>query len=164
MNYRLVLLLGFFGSSMGTMGGERVARKTTEAISVATKNSVLATRCATVTDRLPVRHVALYKNGVGYFQHDGRVRGNQTVTIAFTTAQLNDVLKSLTAIDLNGGRIADVSYNSTAPLDQRLNALQIRIGQKTTTAEFLDALRGARVEIRNAGVTAIGRLLSVETV
>jgi hypothetical protein len=43
------------------------------------------------------------------------VHGNQTVTIAFTTSQLNDVLKSLTALDLNGGRIADVSYNSTAP-------------------------------------------------
>src|SRR5690349_18212428 len=125
---------------------------------------VIATPTPSVSDRLPVRHVALYKNGVGYFEHDGRVHGNQTVTIAFTTAQLNDVLKSLTAIDLNGGRIADVSYNSTAPLDQRLNTLQIPIGQKTTTAEFLDALRGARVEIRNAGVTAIGRLLSVETV
>ena len=164
MNYRLVLLLGFFVSNMGILVAQRAAHPRTEAISVATGNSVIATPGAAVTDRLPVRHVALYKNGVGYFQHDGRVRGNQTVTIAFTTAQLNDVLKSLTAIDLNGGRIADVSYNSTAPLDQRLNTLQIPIGQKTTTAEFLDALRGARVEIRNAGVTAIGRLLSVETV
>jgi len=164
MNYRLVLLLGFFVSNMGTIVAQPVTHPRSEAISVATGNSVIAAPGATVTDRLPVRHVALYKNGVGYFQHDGRVRGNQTVTIAFTTAQLNDVLKSLTAIDLNGGRIADVSYNSTAPLDQRLNALQIPIGQKTTTAEFLDALRGARVEIRNAGVVAIGRLLSVETV
>jgi hypothetical protein len=164
MNYRLVLLLGFFVSNMGTVVAQRATHTRAEAISVATGNSVIATPGATVTDRLPVRHVALYKNGVGYFQHDGRVRGNQTVTIAFTTAQLNDVLKSLTAIDLNGGRIADVSYNSTAPLDQRLNTLQIPIGQKTTTAEFLDALRGARVEIRNAGAVAVGRLLSVETV
>ena len=164
MNYRLILLLGFFASNMGTMAAQRLAHSRTEAISVAAGNPVIATPGATVTDRLPVRHVALYKNGVGYFQHDGRVRGNQTVTIAFTTAQLNDVLKSLTAIDLNGGRIADVSYNSTAPLEQRLNTLQIPIGQKTTTAEFLDALRGARVEIRNAGAVATGRLLSVEIV
>lgn len=164
MKYRLVLLLGLFVSNIGTILAQRAAHPRTEAISVATGNSVIATPGATVTDRLPVRHVALYKNGVGYFQHDGHVRGNQTVTIAFTTAQLNDVLKSLTAIDMNGGRIADVSYNSTAPLDQRLNTLQIPIGQKTTTAEFLDALRGARVEIRNAGTAATGRLLSVEIV
>ena len=32
-------------------------------------------------DRLPVRRVVLYKSGVGYFEHLGRVRGNQTVTI-----------------------------------------------------------------------------------
>jgi hypothetical protein len=66
---------------------------------------MIAAATPSITDRLPVCHVALYKNGVGYFQHDGRVHGNQSVTIAFTTSQLNDVLKSLTALDLNGGRI-----------------------------------------------------------
>ncbi len=137
---------------LGTLNGSAAAQR------------VIATATPSVSDRLPVRHVALYKNGVGYFEHDGRVHGNQTVTIAFTTAQLNDVLKSLTAIDLNGGRIADVSYNSTAPLDQRLSTLQLPIGEKTTTAEFLDALRGARVEVHSGSESAVGRLLSVETI
>ena len=50
--------------------------------------------------RLPVRRVVLYKNGVGYFEHVGRVRGSQSVAIDFNTAQLNDVLKSLTTVDL----------------------------------------------------------------
>ena len=113
--------------------------------------------------RLPVRHVVLYKNGVGYFEHNGRVRGNQKVTIDFTTSQLNDVLKSLTTIDLGNGRITDVSYNSTAPLNQRLNTLRLSLGEKTTIAEFLDALRGARIEVRNGPLTAVGRLLSVES-
>ena len=137
---------------LGILGGSAFAQR------------VIATATPSVSDRLPVHHVALYKNGVGYFEHDGRVHGNQSVTIAFTTSQLNDVLKSLTAIDLNGGRIADVSYNSTAPLDQRLSMLQLPIGQKTTTAEFLDALRGARVEVHSGSEGAVGRLLSVETV
>ena len=130
----------------------------------AAAQGVIAAATPSVGDRLPVRHVALYKNGVGYFEHDGKVHGNQTVTIAFTTAQLNDVLKSLTAIDLNGGRIADVSYNSTAPLEERLNTLQLPIGEKTTAAEFLDALRGARVEVSSGSASAVGRLLSVETI
>jgi len=47
--------------------------------------------------RLPVTRVILYKNGVGYFEHSGHVHGNQEVNVDFTTAQLNDVLKSLTA-------------------------------------------------------------------
>src|SRR5689334_11611230 len=46
--------------------------------------------------RLPVRRVVLYKNGVGYFEHTGAVRGSQEVNIDFTTGQLNDVVKSLT--------------------------------------------------------------------
>ena len=125
---------------------------------------ISASTPASTAGRLPVRHVALYKNGVGYFQHDGQVRGDQKVTIAFTTAQLNDVLKSLTTIDLGGGHITGVSYNSTAPLGQRLDTLQIPLGEKTTTAEFLDALRGARVEVRSGAAALTGRLLSVESV
>ena len=68
--------------------------------------------------RLPVTRVILYKNGVGYFEHSGRIRGNQDVDIDFTTAQLNDVLKSLTVLDLGKGRITGVSYNSTASLER----------------------------------------------
>ena len=45
--------------------------------------------------RLPITRVILYKNGVGYFEHAGHVRGSQDVNVDFTTAQLNDVLKSL---------------------------------------------------------------------
>ena len=66
-------------------------------------------------DSLPVKRVVLYKSGVGYFEHLGRVRESQDVTIPFTSGQLNDVLKSLTVLDLNGGRITGVEYGSAAP-------------------------------------------------
>ncbi|HYK40292.1 MAG TPA: carboxypeptidase regulatory-like domain-containing protein, partial [Candidatus Eremiobacteraceae bacterium] len=113
--------------------------------------------------RLPVRRVVLYKNGVGYFEHLGHVRGNQDVHIDFTSAQLNDVLKSLTVLDLSGGRITGVDYNSEAPLARRLATLRLALGERPTVAEFLGALRGARVEIRSgAGTTIGGKLLSVE--
>src|SRR5437899_7801303 len=62
------------------------------------------------SSRLPVKRVVLYKNGVGYFEHSCRVHGNQDLAIDFTTAQLNDVLKSLTAVDLGDGRISSVRY------------------------------------------------------
>ena len=113
--------------------------------------------------RLPVRRVVLYKNGVGYFEHLGRVRGSQDVHVDFTSAQLNDVLKSLTVLDLSGGRITGVDYNSEAPLARRLATLRLALGERPTVAEFLGALRGARVEIRSgAGAAVAGKLLSVE--
>ena len=112
--------------------------------------------------KLPVRRVVLYKSGVGYFEHLGHVRGNQDVNINFTSAQLNDVLKSLTVLDLDGGRISGVSYNSDAPLGQRLAALRLPIADQTNVAGFLDALRGARLEVRSGSASVSGRLLSVE--
>src|SRR5712664_3796413 len=93
---------------------------------------------------LPVRRVVLYKNGVGYFEHLGRVRGNQDIHIDFTSGQLNDALASLTVLDLDGGRIGGVSYNSTAPFDRRLGALRLPLDEQTSVSKFLDALRGAR--------------------
>jgi hypothetical protein len=116
-------------------------------------------------DELPITHVSLYKNGVGFFEHTGRVTGDQTVTIAFTTAQLNDVLQSLTAIDLNGGRITGADYNSTTPLDQQLKSLAFALGQDgsaVTATDFYAAIRGARVEVTGSGPTLTGRLLDLE--
>jgi len=111
---------------------------------------------------LPVRRVVLYKNGVGYFEHLGRVRGNQDIHIDFTSGQLNDALASLTVLDLNGGRISGVSYNSTAPFDKRLGALRLPLGEQTSVSKFLDALRGARLEVHSGTAAVAGRLLSVE--
>lgn len=82
----------------------------------------------------PYRSSVLYKNGVGYFEHLGKVRGNQSLSIDFTSAQLDDALKSLTALDLGNGRVSGISYNSEAPLGQRLGALRLPLSDRTTTS------------------------------
>jgi hypothetical protein len=113
--------------------------------------------------KLPVRRVVLYKNGVGYFEHLGHVRGSQEVHVDFTSAQLNDVLKSLTVLDLSGGKISGVDYNSEAPLARRLATLRLTLGENPTVADFLGALRGAGLEVRSGNAAAMaGKLLSVE--
>ena len=113
--------------------------------------------------KLPVRRVVLYKNGVGFFEHLGSVHGSQDVHIDFMSSQLNDVLNPLTVLDLSGGRITGVGYNSEAPLARRLATLRLALGEKPTQAEFLGALRGARIEVRSGGAPAItGKLLSIE--
>jgi len=114
--------------------------------------------------RLPVKRVVLYKNGIGYFEHTAHVHGTQDLSIDFTTAQLNDVLKSLTAVDMGEGRVSSLRYNSIAPLDERLKSLRLPFGEQVTQAEYLTALRGARVEVRSGSANANGRLLSVEKI
>lgn len=112
---------------------------------------------------LPVRSVALYKNGVGFFEHAGEVSGNQQVTIDFTSEQLNDVLQTLTAIDLNGGKINGAGYNSTTPLDQQLKSLPLALRENPTEADLYQAIRGARIEVTGNGAAVTGRLLNVES-
>jgi hypothetical protein len=114
--------------------------------------------------QLPVRRVVLYKNGVGYFEHFGRVTGNQALTIDFTSSQLDDALQSLTALDLGGGRITGVGYNSTTPLDQQLKNIPLGLDDQPSTEELYGSLRGARVEVSGAGAAMIsGRIVSYET-
>ncbi len=128
------------------------------------KSAAARAEAAAVSSQLPVTRVALYKNGVGFFEHAGRVTGDQAVTIDFTTAQLNDVLQSLTAIDLNGGRIAGAGYNSTTPLEQQLKALPLALGEDPSAVDFYNAIRGARVEVQGLGSSITGRLLNIELV
>ena len=115
-----------------------------------------------VSARLPLKRVVLYKNGVGYFEHSGEVRGNEDIHIDFTTGQLNDALKSLTAVDLNGGQIGGIRYDSLAPLDQRLRALRLPLGEQSSRTALFNALRGARVQVTAGGRIVVGRIFSVE--
>lgn len=112
--------------------------------------------------KLPVRRVILYKTGVGYFEHLGRIQNDQSIRIDFTSGQLNDVLQSITILDLNGGRIAGVNYNSEAPLSQRLGTLRLPLEETTDISKFYGALRGARLEVVSGNAAITGRLLSVE--
>src|SRR5262249_31858816 len=55
-----------------------------------------------------------------------------------------------------------VDYNTEAPLTRRLATLRLALGEKPTEAEFLGALRGARLEVRSGAAAVAGKLLSVE--
>ena len=111
---------------------------------------------------LPVRRVVLYKNGVAYVEHIGKVRDNQSVVVDLTSGQLDDVLNSMTVLDLGNGRIGGISYNSEAPIGQRLGELHLPSGNQTDFLTFLEALRGARLEVRSATGVFAGRLLGTE--
>ncbi len=113
---------------------------------------------------LPVTRVVLYKNGVGYFQHAATVKGSENLTLDFTTSQLNDVLKSLTAVDLDGGHITGMRFNSVAPLAQRLRALHLPIAEEASRLQLLQALRGTPVSVHAGSAATTGRVLSVEQV
>ncbi len=111
---------------------------------------------------LTLRKVVLYKNGMGYFEHLGTVQGAQDVEIVLPSTQLNDVLKSLTVIDLGKGQVTGVTYDSTAPLSRRLAELPIQLGSGQGLVSFLNQIRGTEVEIRAPGGAVAGKLMGAE--
>jgi hypothetical protein len=137
------------------------SQRATRSASTAPAESGAASDESTAT-KLPVRRVILYKTGVGYFEHLGRIQNDQSIRFDFTSGQLNDVLQSLTILDLNGGRIAGVNYSSEAPLSQRLGTLRLPLEETTNISKFYAALRGAKLEVVSGKTAIIGRLLSVE--
>jgi hypothetical protein len=111
---------------------------------------------------LPVTRVVLYKHGVGYFEREGRVEGDAALSFTFKQSEVSDVLKSLTVLDLDGGHVASVSYDSTKPLAQLLAEVALSIPDENSLVGLLPQIKGARVAIRTGGERVEGVLLGVD--
>ncbi|HKE04710.1 MAG TPA: carboxypeptidase regulatory-like domain-containing protein, partial [Blastocatellia bacterium] len=116
----------------------------------------------------PLRRVTLYKHGVGYFERQGKVNGDQQVTFLFDAAQMNDVLKSLVALDMgkgpDRGAISAVTFDSIKPVDKRLEEFGISLDSTNAMGltSLLGQLKGARVEVRAGTSPAAGMVLGIE--
>ena len=104
---------------------------------------------------MPVTRVVLYKHGVGYFEREGSVDGDQALTLNFRQVEVSDVLKSLAVLDLDGGHIASVSYDSTKPLEQLLADVALMIPDKGSLVSLLPQIKGARVALHSGVSDAV---------
>jgi hypothetical protein len=111
---------------------------------------------------LPIHKVVLYKHGLGYFERTGKVNGDGVVALRFSAGQMNDVLKSLTALDLDGGRIATIGYDSQAPAERLLGEFGFELPKEGAIVALLKMFRGAHVEVKLGGQTIVGSVVGVE--
>ncbi|RKH53062.1 hypothetical protein [Corallococcus llansteffanensis] len=112
---------------------------------------------------LSIRRVVLYKHGVGYFERRGKVTGSETAHLDFKARDMNDVLKSMTVLDLSGGSVSAVSYDSTKPLEQLLSEATIRIPEHGSLTALLGQVKGARVRARVGGGQVEGVIVGMES-
>ncbi len=111
---------------------------------------------------LQVKKIVVYKHGVGYFEREGKVKDNQKVSLTFKTAQMKDLLKSLYAVDLSGGRISTISYDTKDPLSKQLEDILIRVPDQNALTQFLTQLKGARIRALIAGQPVAGSVVGIE--
>lgn len=97
---------------------------------------------------LPVRQVVLYKHGVAYFEREGTAPAGAEIRLDFRDGDMNDVLKSLTVSDLNGGKISGIRYDSNESLEERLSKYPFAIPDQVMLSAFLDSVKGAGVELK----------------
>lgn len=105
---------------------------------------------------IPIREVILYKSGVGYFERSGSLRPGESARLDFKASDMNDVLKSLTLDDRNGGKVSGLRYDSSESLEQKLLDFPFKLGDHTALSMFLDQMKGARVEVRYGAETVTG--------
>jgi hypothetical protein len=90
------------------------------------------------------------------------VKGQETVRISITSSQLDDVLKSLTVLDMDGGLIGAISYGSSEPLERQLRELETGDLRGKDLAAILGSLTGTDIEADTPGGKVSGRLLNAD--
>jgi hypothetical protein len=118
--------------------------------------------------KLPLTHVVLFNSGVGYFQREGKVEGNQRIDMTFPTSDVNDLLKSMLLEDLSGGKISTVSYDSQEPIEVTLKAFALDLTYNPSFGQLLNQARGEKVEVTTQAanaqaVTLTGQIVGMET-
>jgi len=116
------------------------------------------------SDSLPVKHVILYKHGLGFFEREGTARAGEGTRLDFKATDMNDVLKSLTVQDASGNRISGIRYDSNETLQQRLAKFPFALGNDQLLSSFLDNFKGARIELKSADRTTAGTIVGARVI
>jgi hypothetical protein len=112
---------------------------------------------------LNVRTVVLYKHGVGYFERTAELGPGESARLDFKASEMNDVLKSLTVSLRSGAGVAGLRYDSSEPLDRKLQQFPMRLAGQQPLSAVLDQLKGARLDIVGGSGTLSGAIVSART-
>jgi hypothetical protein len=129
------------------------------------KSFVAVILCASLAPaaELPVRTVVLYKHGVGYFERSGTLGPGESARLDFTAEEMNDVLKSL-IVNEQGDKVTGLRYDSSIPLDQKLNEFPFRINNGEPLSAVIDQLKGAIVEMEFGPQKVAGAIVSARLI
>ena len=113
-------------------------------------------------DDLRVTRAVLYQNGIGYFERQGKVDG-QSIKLRILPAQIADVLKSLTVVDLGSGRAINVALPVEKTQSRRLASLPRQVRNGGGLMAIAQAFRGAEAKVKAKGSSGSGRIVGVES-
>src|SRR4029450_11195287 len=117
---------------------------------------------ATPQATLPLTKIVLYASGVGYFQRGATITGQGQVALRFKVDTVNDLLKSMTVQDFDGGQVSTVTYDSRDPITRTLKSFAIDLTDNAGLGNLLWQMRGERIEVATPNLVQ-GVIMGVET-
>lgn len=122
----------------------------------------LLSAAALFAQDLPVTGVTLFSSGVGFMERSGKVKDNATFQLSFKTEDINDLLKSMIVLDLDGGKVGAVTYGAKDPISKTLQSFAVNLNDNPSMGTLLNRVRGVEITVRtDRDIT--GKILGVET-
>lgn len=111
---------------------------------------------------LPITRMTLYKHGVGFFERRASLEG-EAVSLTFRIEEMNDILKSLTAVDWGEGQVLGVDYATPQSQAEQLAGCSIHLEDDRSLRDLLVGLRGRLVALTlDQDETAVGLLVGLD--
>jgi len=111
-----------------------------------------------------IKRVVLFKHGVAYFECEATVEDEARLELSFGKIDMDDLLKSLTIADLDGGRIQNISYDAILPVDDEIERLGFKLPGDDALSGIVENLRGIQIQFVSGGREITGSIAGLETV
>jgi hypothetical protein len=95
---------------------------------------------------LPISRLIIFKHGVGYFERRGPFSGER-LDLSFPREAMDDMLKSLVALDLGAGQVLGVEFETPENRAARLARGSIHLSDQQSLLDLLRDLRGRRARL-----------------
>lgn len=104
--------------------------------------------------------MTLYKHGLGFFERGGHVDG-ESLRLEFPRRAMDDVLKSLVAIDRQG-RVLGLEFETPEDRNRNVTRPKLELSDGKGLTELLDALKGRAVRLEAGAESLEGLVVGVE--
>ncbi len=109
---------------------------------------------------LPIKRVTFYKHGLGFFERQGEVT-EQTLTLEFPRAAMDDILKSLVAISTNG-QVLGLEFETPPDRNTNVSRRPLELSREHSLTDLLTAFRGRNVRVSVGSETLEGQFIGAE--
>ncbi|HEY9716418.1 MAG TPA: hypothetical protein V6C69_03030 [Trichormus sp.] len=111
---------------------------------------------------IPLKRVALYKHGIGYFERHGKFKGPGEIELMCGPDEIDDMLKSLLVLSTGGQTISAITYESSKTLETRLSEFGFDLRTCQGMIQLIGQLKGAPVTVDHSGESITGRVIGLD--